>query len=144
MRLTYDQQANAAYLRLADEEEKPAGGSVARTHLCDPDAVGGWIALDFDGSGRLVGVEVLAADRTLPAAALAAAVPIGRRRPSRPARPGALTTPQPAGARPAGAAPALSRQTVGGEGSRRARLDLRLDGVAGSRAAPTCAGWRSC
>jgi uncharacterized protein YuzE len=33
---------------------------------CDPVDVGGMINLDFDGDGRLVGVEVLAASSKLP------------------------------------------------------------------------------
>lgn len=63
MRFTYDPDADAAYFYLDDDT--PPGG-VAKTYCCDPGEVGGMINLDFDGSGRLLGVEVLDASALLP------------------------------------------------------------------------------
>ncbi|MCD9875435.1 DUF2283 domain-containing protein [Streptomyces guryensis] len=61
--VTYDRQANAAYISFAEPGSEPA---VARMYPCDPVEVGGMINLDFDENGRLVGVEVLAARSKLP------------------------------------------------------------------------------
>lgn len=61
--VTYDGQANAAYISFAEPGSKPA---VARMYPCDPVEVGGMINLDFDENGCLVGVEVLAARSKLP------------------------------------------------------------------------------
>ena len=63
MRFTYDPAADAAYLYIA--EHIPPGG-VAKTYCCDPGEVGGMINLDFDSSGKLLGVEVLDASAILP------------------------------------------------------------------------------
>jgi uncharacterized protein YuzE len=63
MRVTYDRQADAAYVYLVDI---PPGG-VADTYPCDPrDELVAGIHLDFDASRRLVGIEVLGAHATLP------------------------------------------------------------------------------
>ncbi|ROO52139.1 uncharacterized protein YuzE [Micromonospora sp. Llam0] len=61
-RVTYDAKADAAYIYLG--EVGPSG--VASMYPCDPIRVGGMINLDFDDSGRLVGVEVLGAASKLP------------------------------------------------------------------------------
>lgn len=58
LKVTYDEAANAAYIYLKPGAE---GARVARMYACDPIEVDGMINLDFDASGRLVGVEVLAA-----------------------------------------------------------------------------------
>ena len=63
MRVTFDPEADAAYIQLASEI---LAGGVARTYTCDPTDVGGMINLDFDSDGRLVGVEVLDAGHLLP------------------------------------------------------------------------------
>jgi uncharacterized protein YuzE len=64
MRLEYDREADAAYVRLL-----PAGttAAVARTVPLDPSEVDGEINLDFDPEGRLVGVEIQDASRFLDA-----------------------------------------------------------------------------
>ncbi|MHB0915648.1 MAG: DUF2283 domain-containing protein [Thermoleophilia bacterium] len=62
MWITYDQDADAAYIYLREIE---AGGSV-KTYPCDPLEVDGMINLDFDKEGRLVGIEVLGASNKLP------------------------------------------------------------------------------
>lgn len=63
VRITYDQEANAAYVYFADPQ---AQLKVARMYACDPVQVGGMINLDFDESGRLIGVEVLGSTSKLP------------------------------------------------------------------------------
>ena len=60
VRITFDRRANAAYIYLREIE--PAG--VART-VPVADAPG-MINLDFDRSGRLIGIEVLPATQHLP------------------------------------------------------------------------------
>lgn len=69
MRITYDADADAAYIYLADEIE---AGGVARTYACDPQEVNGMINLDFDEAGRLIGIEVMDASKMLPTKALRA------------------------------------------------------------------------
>ena len=66
MRITYDQEADAAYIYLVPISP----GGVARTYTCDPNEVKGMINLDFDRDGRLLGIEVLDASRSLPGAVL--------------------------------------------------------------------------
>lgn len=63
MRVTYDPDVDAAYVQLADEI---GVGGVAFTYPCDVVAVGGMVNLDFDGDGRLVGLEILGAKAKLP------------------------------------------------------------------------------
>ncbi|MFI7401669.1 DUF2283 domain-containing protein [Streptomyces sp. NPDC049541] len=63
VRVTYDGQADAAYISFAEPGSEPA---VARMYPCDPVEVGGMINLDFDEDGRLIGVEVLAARSKVP------------------------------------------------------------------------------
>lgn len=62
MRISYDPDGDAAYIYLV---EIPAGG-VDRTIPVDALADQAMINLDFDVSGRLVGIEVLDASRLLP------------------------------------------------------------------------------
>jgi len=65
LRSTYDRRSDALYIYLADE-----GGKVSKTYPCDPrevnGEVNGEINLDFDASGRLIGIEVLEASRLAP------------------------------------------------------------------------------
>jgi uncharacterized protein YuzE len=63
MKFTYDREADAAYIQLADEI---LAGGVARSYPCDPNEAG-MINLDFDDQDRLVGIEVLHAAGALPA-----------------------------------------------------------------------------
>jgi uncharacterized protein YuzE len=63
IKVTYSQQADAAYIKLVDSI---GAGGVAKTYLCDPVEIGGMINLDFDSGGRLVGIEVLDASKLLP------------------------------------------------------------------------------
>ena len=60
---TFDSDADAAYIYLASPI---ADGAVKRTITADTDH--GMINLDLDGDGRLIGIEILGADRHLPPA----------------------------------------------------------------------------
>ena len=63
IRVTFDRKANAAYVYLVSQ----GPGQVAETCAdVGPPHVEGMINLDFDKSGRLIGVEVLNATRVLP------------------------------------------------------------------------------
>ena len=64
LRTTYDSEANAAYIYLADATPRAAGD----TYVCEglPQTVKGEINLDFDSDGRLLGIEILDADKVLP------------------------------------------------------------------------------
>lgn len=70
MKVTYDDSVDAAYIQLVDEI---GAGGVANTYPCEPAEVGGMINLDFDSSGRLVGIEVLDASKLLAPEVLARA-----------------------------------------------------------------------
>ncbi len=65
MRVTYDREANAAYIELV---EIPDGG-VARTIELDRTLPG--LLADLDAEGRLIGIEVLGAESNLPPELLA-------------------------------------------------------------------------
>jgi uncharacterized protein YuzE len=69
MRLTYDPSIDAAYIYFGEIGH----GGVKYTYTASPEISTDMINLDFDGDGRLVGVEVLSASRTLPPELLAAA-----------------------------------------------------------------------
>jgi uncharacterized protein YuzE len=66
MRVTYDGQASAAYIYLKPTIEP---GEATRTHVCDLRNQGFGLEvgvnLDFDVSGRLIGIEVLNASHGL-------------------------------------------------------------------------------
>ena len=76
MHITYDPQADAAYITLGDTPI-PAG-EVARTVHSIQAPNGGEIALDFDAAGHLLGIEVLTASRTLAEHLLDAAAPTNK------------------------------------------------------------------
>ncbi|MDV9188548.1 DUF2283 domain-containing protein [Streptomyces sp. SR27] len=63
LRVTYDKTANAAYVYLTDPQVRTRS---SRMYPCDPVEASGMINLDFDEQGRLIGIEVLAADSKLP------------------------------------------------------------------------------
>ena len=71
MRVTYDYEADAIYIYIA-EEIRPGG--VKATHVCDLSdielsyglaPIKGMINLDFDEEGRLLGVEIVGASHIL-------------------------------------------------------------------------------
>lgn len=71
MRITYDGDADAAYVYLVDRIE---AGEVARTCVAGRDSSAlDSINLDFDAHGRLLGIEVLGAGRILRDATLRSA-----------------------------------------------------------------------
>lgn len=63
MNVTYDPAVDAAYIYLVPSIGR---GHVKKTYPCDPAEAGGEINLDFDASGRLIGIEVLGAKKLLP------------------------------------------------------------------------------
>jgi uncharacterized protein YuzE len=66
MEIKYDRAVDAAYIALVPI--KPGG--VRNTYACDVEEVGDSIILDFDGDGRLIGIEILNATALLPHALL--------------------------------------------------------------------------
>ncbi len=65
MKLTYDDEADAAYVYLRDQDaEIPP--KVAKTISCNEPFIKRLINLDFDSDGRLIGIEVLHAQSVLP------------------------------------------------------------------------------
>ncbi|MCE3233615.1 MAG: hypothetical protein K0R98_1872 [Rickettsiaceae bacterium] len=67
MKITYDKEANAAYILI---KENILPGEVKKTYCCNVNDVNGFINLDFDKNGKLIGVEVLDAKSKLPEEAL--------------------------------------------------------------------------
>jgi uncharacterized protein YuzE len=63
MRIKYDRSVDAAYIYLLDVIPAAA---VKRTYSCDSAETKAEINLDFDGAGRLIGIEVLDASLKLP------------------------------------------------------------------------------
>ena len=61
MRVTYDADADAAYLYILEDGDSPVA-----TTVCGEEAAEG-INLDFDAEGRLLGIEILDAEARLPA-----------------------------------------------------------------------------
>jgi uncharacterized protein YuzE len=74
MRVTYDPEADAAMIYLREIEP---GGAVY-TYTAEPAIETDMINLDFDGEGRLIGIEVLSASRHLPSELIALAQPPGQ------------------------------------------------------------------
>ena len=61
MRITYDRDANAAYIHLTEAELEPGRTT---TSAALPTGIDGFVALDWKDD-RLVGIEVLDADKRL-------------------------------------------------------------------------------
>jgi uncharacterized protein YuzE len=68
MKLRYDRSVDAAYISFLEDSEGPSFGF---SYTCDPKEIGGQINLDFDISGRLIGMEILQASKKLPASLIA-------------------------------------------------------------------------
>lgn len=64
MNITYDKEADAAYIYLIGGDAA-RNGWVKKTYSCDPMEVGGMINLDFNENGMLGGIEVLGASKKL-------------------------------------------------------------------------------
>lgn len=69
MHMSYDSEANAAYLTI--EQDIPGGSAIENVVVERPGQ--GDIVLDFDANGRLLGVEVIGARELLSADVLATA-----------------------------------------------------------------------
>lgn len=63
MRLTYDPQADAAFVYLVDEI---GPGQAPRSLICDLEIQEGAVILLLNNDDRVVGIEVLGASRLLP------------------------------------------------------------------------------
>ncbi|CAM3109569.1 DUF2283 domain-containing protein [Stackebrandtia soli] len=74
VKVTYDKSVNAAYVCFTEPQAKVHSASM---YACDPVDVDGMINLDFDEQGRLIGIEVLAADSKLPEYLLQSAERLG-------------------------------------------------------------------
>jgi uncharacterized protein YuzE len=61
MRMTYDREVNAFYLRLTDEQLPPGRDSVP---VSSPDGTQAWVVMDWR-DGKIVGLEVLDARERL-------------------------------------------------------------------------------
>lgn len=75
MRATYDRSVDAAKIYLRDIE--PGGAKHTVPVWAEEGLAAGDVILDFDGNGRLIGIEVLNASKTLPAEVLDSAERIG-------------------------------------------------------------------
>lgn len=75
IRVTYDPQADAAYIYLVDEIN--AGEAKTQVICGEEEGRAPEIVLDLDAHGMLLGVEVLDASRRLPPQLLKQAEPIG-------------------------------------------------------------------
>lgn len=64
MKISYDPEADAAYLYLVDVIEL---GSAVRTVTVDTDEIDGMINIDFSTDGKVLGIEFLDASKKLPA-----------------------------------------------------------------------------
>jgi uncharacterized protein YuzE len=69
MRVTYDPDADAAYIYLTDIRE----GGVSASRVVDQPMDRASVHVEFDDRNRLIGIEVLGASRGLPAETLKAA-----------------------------------------------------------------------
>jgi uncharacterized protein YuzE len=79
MKLTYDDEVGAAYLRLRGDDEDVAG-PVTSESFRPPGSEAGddYLVLDFDADGRLVGIEFLTPNERLLPSMLTAAKRAGR------------------------------------------------------------------
>ena len=75
MQITYDSQADAAYVRLGGPIAP--GEATQQVHSILAPGGGGEIILDFNDAGHLLGLEVLGASSVLSPGVIAVAVPPG-------------------------------------------------------------------
>jgi uncharacterized protein YuzE len=74
VRVTYDPEVDAAYIRLTDQSLEPGRQSIP----CNPpEGIKAWVVMDWK-DGKIVGLEVLDAAALLPADLLASARRPGR------------------------------------------------------------------
>lgn len=79
MRLTYDERAGAAYLRLHEDGDHVATVSSQPFRPPGSDAADDCLVFDFDEAGRLIGIEFLTPEQRLLPSVLAAAERCTRR-----------------------------------------------------------------
>ena len=65
MRVSYDVDADAAYLSLVDRDLR-AGEAVEQSQIIATPSGTGSLIVDFDAAGRMLGIEVLCASAVLP------------------------------------------------------------------------------
>ena len=71
MRITFDHDANTAYLALTHQHT----GDVRHSIIVEDAMVAGEVVLDFDAGGRLIGIDIRNATRLLPPEVLTRADP---------------------------------------------------------------------
>jgi uncharacterized protein YuzE len=73
MKITYDKQADAAYVMIADRIHD--GEATTQLHSIQTPGEKGEVTLDFDRNGKLLGMEILGAEQVLQPEVLAHAEP---------------------------------------------------------------------
>lgn len=73
MKITYDKQADAAYVMIADRIHD--GEAATQLHSIETPGGKGEVTLDFDRNGKLLGMEILGAEHVLQPEVLARAEP---------------------------------------------------------------------
>ena len=73
MKITYDKQADAAYVMIADCIDD--GEAAIQLHSIETPGGKGEATLDFDRNGKLLGMEILGAEEVLQPEVLARAEP---------------------------------------------------------------------
>ena len=63
MKITYDKQADAAYVMIADRIQD--GEAAIQLHSIETPGGKGEVTLDFDRNGKLLGMEILGAAQVL-------------------------------------------------------------------------------
>ncbi|NKG22879.1 DUF2283 domain-containing protein [Paeniglutamicibacter terrestris] len=63
MKITYDKQADAAYIMIADHIHD--GEAAIQLHSIETPGGKGEVTLDFDRNGKLLGMEILGAEQVL-------------------------------------------------------------------------------
>ena len=75
MEITFDPEADASYVRIVDHI---GNGEAVAQIVVEDDRLRGWVVLDLDENGFLLGVEVLGASDLLRPATLASARRLSR------------------------------------------------------------------
>lgn len=73
MKITYDKQADAAYVMIADRIHD--GEAATQLYSIETPGGKGEVTLDFDRNGKLLGMEILGAEQVLQPEVLARAEP---------------------------------------------------------------------
>lgn len=65
MRITLDEESDAAYLSLVDRDLRP-GEAVTQSDIIPTPSGEGSVIIDFGADGRMLGIEILSASTVLP------------------------------------------------------------------------------